>query len=120
MYLNYGDVDFFQYGVLVQNRCEHEYDIIYCRPFDDIEDEYYFGMVTVNTTDTWIDKKAVCDFIGMNNEFLELQYAIGCVEYYGLDNFGSDMQGWTYTKQEICEILKHQLIAYDGGFIKQW
>ncbi len=122
MYLNYGDIDFFEYGILVQNKIEHEYDIIFCRPIYDSSDDihYYFGEITVNTDDNWIDKKAVCDYIGMNNEFYELQFAIGCFEYYGADNFGTDFNNWNYSKEQIQEILKHRLIAFDGGFIKQW
>ncbi len=120
MYLNYGDIDFFEYGILVQNKIEHEYDIIFCIPiYDSSEELYYFGEITVNTNDDWIDKKAVCDYIGMNNEFYELQFAIGCFEYYGADNFGTDFNNWNYSKEQIKEILKHRFIAYDG-FIKQW
>lgn len=111
MYLNYGDVNFFEYGRLVQNNREHEYDIIFCEPIYDTENLYYFGEITVNTTDSWIDKKAVCDYIGMNDLFYELQYAIGCLDYYGAENFGTDFQNWQYTHDEICEILRHRMIA---------
>lgn len=116
MYLNYGDVDFFEHGVLVQNRIEHEYDIIFCEPIYGSNDEYYFGEITVNTTDEWIDKKAVCDYIGMRDVFNELQYAIGCLDYYGAENFGTDFNNWQYDKKGIQEILKHRLIGFDDGF----
>ena len=107
--------------MLVQNNIEHEYDILYCYPIYDCQEEtYFFADVTVNTTDKWIDRKAVCDFIGMNEEFNEIQFAIGCLEYYGAENFGTDLQNWQYSRDAICEILKHKLIGVDGGFIKQW
>lgn len=117
MYLSYGDVNFFEYGILVQNNIEHEYDIIFCQPiYDSGKEEYYFGEITVNTTDDWIDRKAVCDYIGMNDEFNELQFAIGCLDYYGAENFGTDFNNWQYDKQAIKEYLKHKMICNDNEF----
>lgn len=116
MYISCGDVDFFEYGVLVQNNRDNEYDIIFCRPIYDLSEElYYFGEVTVDLDNTWMDKSAVLDFIGMNNEnYNEINFAIGCLEYYGAENFGTDFQNWQYTRNEIKDILKHRLIASDN------
>lgn len=119
MYLSYGDVNFFEYGLLVQNNREHEYDIIFCQPIYDTpnnEELFYFGEITVCTTDSWINKKAVCDYIGMNDVFNELQFAVGCFEYYGAENFGTDFNNWQYDRQTIKEYLKHKLICNDNEF----
>lgn len=121
MYKNYGDKDFFQYGVLVDD--EHEenvYKMLLCRPYDDEEDLYQFGHVTVNITDTWIDKKRVMDYIGMKEkDFDPIRYAIGCTDYYSWGNFGiidyNPAHDWrNETRAEIEDQLKHYLIASDN------
>ena len=43
----------------------------------------------------------------MNDEFNELQFAIGCLDYYGAENFGTDFNNWQYDKQAIKEYLKN-------------
>ena len=115
MYINYGDVDFFEYGVLVDSEhSDNTFDILICRPFDDVDDLYYFADCQVDITDNWIDKKAVCSYIGMNpDNFNNIEYAIGCIDYYGAENFSSPYLGYVFTKSEICEMLKHYLIASD-------
>jgi hypothetical protein len=51
----------------------------------------------------------------MNNEnYNEIYFAIGCFEYYGADNFGTDFQNWQYDRKSICDILKHRMIASDN------
>ena len=114
MYRNYGDVDFFQYGVLVDDEHnENEYEMLLCRPYDDEEDLYCFGHVTVDITDSWIDKQSVMSYIGMTKEtFDPLQFAIGCVEFYSWENFGiidySAKHCWyKQTRQDIDEQLRH-------------
>ena len=116
MYKNYGDYDFFEYGVLVDDEhIENEIDILYCRPYDDEEDLYLFAACTVDITDTWIDKKAVMDYIGMSDDnFDSIQFAIGCIDYYGVNNFSSPYNGYQFTKEEIKETLKHYLVASDN------
>lgn len=116
MFINYGDKNFFEYGVLVD--FEHHdtiFDILYCRPFDDADDLYLFAHCTVDITDSWIDKNDVFSFIGMRPETYDvIQYAIGCIDYYGVENFSSPYDGYQFTKTEICDRLKHYLIASDN------
>ena len=117
MYLNYGDVNFFDYGMLVDTEhSDTDIDIIFCMPIYDTDTElYYFGEVTICINDEWIDKKSVMSYIGMDDKsFNNIQYAIGCLEYYGAENFGTDFQNWQYTREEICNILKHRLITCDN------
>lgn len=116
MYINYGDVNFFEYGVLVDTEhSDTEIKILYCRPYDDEEDKFLFADCEVNIEDSWIDKKLVMDYIGMTEEtFDSIQFAIGCIDYYGVENFSDCYHGYNFTRKEIEELLKHYLIASDN------
>ena len=119
MYINYGDKDFFERGRLVDS--EHSdsvIDVLVCNPYDDEEDLYQFGDCSVDVTDSWIDKQAVMDFLGMNFEtFNPVEYAIGCIDFYGMENFGAGSYAYDYarmTREDISDILKYRLIATDN------
>lgn len=115
MFINYGDINFFEYGVLIDDEHnENEYRVLYCMPFDDADNLYLFAECDVDITDTWIDKNAVMSYAGMTDEtFDPALYAIDCISYYGVENFSSPYDGYTFTRAEICEKLKHYLIAND-------
>lgn len=124
MYKNYGDYNFFERGVLVDT--EHSntcFPMLLCRPYDDVENLFQFGDVEVDIEDTWIDRNAVMDFIGMNEDtFDPVQFAIGCTDYYSWDNFGAG-NSYSYDwrrldRKSICDILKHYLIATDNLYIE--
>lgn len=110
MYKNYGDKNFLEYGVLVEEEKENEtYNMIICRPYSDMENKYVYGLCYVDITDSWIEKNEVMDYIGMSEENFEpIQFAIGCTEYYGLENFGLFFNDYTkgYTKEEIIEDME--------------
>lgn len=116
MYINFGDKNFFELGILVD--AEHndtEIKILYCRPYDDEEDLFLFADCEVDTTDGWIDKESVMEYLGMTeNNFDVIQFAIGCVEYYGVENFSSPYNGYQFTRAEIEKQLKYYLIANDN------
>lgn len=119
MYVNCGDKDFFERGRLVDS--EHSdsvMDILVCNPYSDEEDLYQFGECSVDITDDWIDKQAVMDFLGMDSDsFNPIEYAIGCIDYYGMENFGACNYVYDYTrmtKEDIKDILKYRLIATDN------
>lgn len=116
MYINHGDKNFFEYGVLVDaEHSDTEINILYCRPFDDAEDQYFFADCIVDVTDTWINKKSVMDYIGMTEEnYNNIQFAIGCIEYYGAENFSDSSMGYQFTRKEIEDQLKYYLIANDN------
>ena len=121
MFVNHGDVNFFEYGCLVDSEhSDTEFRILYCRPFDDEDDLYLFGDCTVNIEDDWIDRDAVLSYIGMMDDTYEegkfdaIQFAIGCIEYYGIDNFTGGYDEIRLRKVEICERLKHYMIASDN------
>lgn len=114
MYINYGDKNFWKYGCLVDS--EHSdtcFDILYCNPICDEDDLYYFGNCQVDITDTWIDRNVVLHYIGMTEDtFDAVQFAVGCIEYYGIANFCSPPI--YYSRAEIEQILKHKIIANDN------
>lgn len=121
MYINYGDKNFFEHGILVDS--EHSdtvFDMLLCEPYSDEEDLYRFAHVQVDISDDWVDVKSVEDYIGMTDEtFDPIQFAIGCTEYYSWDNFGADSYGTNYdwrrvSKDVICKELKGYLIANDN------
>lgn len=116
MYINYGDKNFFECGILVDaEHSDTEIKILYCRPFDDEEDLFLFADCKVDVNDSWIERKTIMDFMGMAEEgFDVIQFAIGCVEYYGVENFSSPYNGYRFTRKEIEESLKHYLIASDN------
>ena len=41
----------------------------------------------------------------MEEKFDRIQFAIGCIEYYGLENFGTVNND--YTKEEVIENIKY-------------
>lgn len=118
MYVNYGDKNFFEYGALVDNNhSDTVFSILYCRPYDGEEDLYQFAECVVDITDSWIDRQDVMSFLGMDDTtFDPIQYAIGCVDYYSIDNFGGINYAYDSLhmhRDEIKNILKNYLIAPD-------
>ena len=121
MYINYGDKDFFRHGLLVDyGHSETEFLIMTCEPYPEEEDVYQFGDITVDITEPWIDRKAVMGYIGMKEDgFDPFFYAVGCVSYYGAENFGAGsalpMYDWTSMRSEyIKEILRYRMIDSDN------
>lgn len=116
MFVNYGDRDFFECGVLVDaDHSDTEFPILYCRPIDDEEDMYFFADCEVDIEDSWIDREDVMKFNGMNHdEFDPISFTIGCIEYYGAENFSSPFDGYTFNREEIESKLKNHWIATDN------
>lgn len=121
MFVNYGDYDFFECGRLVDaDHSDTEFEILYCEPYSDMEDHYIFAKLYVDITEDWIDKKAVCDFIGIDKpEDDPIEFALGCIDYYPIENFGAGdsmvYYDWSdMNKESIKEYLKTELIASDN------
>ena len=121
MYINYGDVNFFENGILVDaEHSDTEINILYCKPFyseEEQDERYFFADCTVDIEDSWIDKKAVMEFIDMTEEnFNNIHFAIGCIEYYGAENFADFLyvKHVFSRKEEIEERLKHYMISSDN------
>ncbi|QHJ85062.1 MAG: hypothetical protein [Bacteriophage sp.] len=116
MYVNYGDRNFFEYGVLVDG--EHSdtvFSILYCMPYCDEEDKYLFADCIVDVDDNWIGREEVMSFIGMTEEHFDpVQFAIGCIEYYGTENFTDCLSRGKYNRKEIEHRLMYYSIASDN------
>lgn len=119
MYVNYGDVNFFEHGILVDT--EHSntvFAILHCMPYPDEKDLFQFGDCRVDITDSWIKEQEVMDYIGMKRTaFDPVQFAIGCIEYYGAENFGASSYAYDWCqmkRQDIKKILKYRMIANDN------
>lgn len=112
MYKNYGDVNFFENGILLQEEEENVYNIIYCQPDSDEENNFLFANVIVDITDSWIDKDEVCKYSGLRDYSIDYTeeekalFAIACVSYYGAENFGDT--SWK-KKNEVIDYM----INYD-------
>jgi hypothetical protein len=134
MYTNWGDVNFLEYGMLVDS--EHSdtvFDMLVCRPYDDLNEEgrphYQFGHIVVDIEADWIDKKAVakycygteaCDFRLAD----PVEFAIACTDYYSWEEFGIESYGITYdwrdvTKDVIERELKGYMIAWDNLVLEE-
>jgi hypothetical protein len=118
MFLNYGDVNFFEYGRLVEQVNDHEFNILMCNPYPDKEDTYQFAECSVDIEDSWIDKANVMAYCGLDSKNYDAtEYALGCLEYYGAENFGGMSYAYDFRnmdKESIKEILKHRQIASDN------
>lgn len=111
MYKNYGDVNFFEYGRLVQKESETEYRIIVCDPYQDQEDKYQFTKALIDITDSWIDKESVMNYGDMTEEnFDPIHFALDCISYYGAQNFGIVFD---VSKETIIENLDEYLSDED-------
>lgn len=119
MYINYGDRNFFEHGILIDN--EHSDSVIFlirCEPYPDEEDLYQFAKIEVDVDDFWIDRKAVMAYAGMK-EFDPVGFAVAASDYYSWDNFGASSYGVFYdwqrmTKTDIKNAIKGELIASDN------
>lgn len=113
MYKNYGDVNFFEYGRLLEKAedincfnilvCNYVYDCT------DIERCFQFDTCYVDISDNWIDIDAVESYSGCSKENEPELFALACIDYYGVENFGGTVyydESQFYTKNEIKERLK--------------
>ena len=100
-YKNYGDVNPLDYGgIWVKQTGETEYDIIKYNP-----DESTFDDLLVDISDSWIEHEHVMNYIGMAEEtFDPIQFAIGCTEFYSIENFGHSYI--IIDREEMIIILK--------------
>ena len=115
MFRNYGDVDFFENGFLVdEDHAETGYQILWCRPFDDEDDLYFFADCFVDLTDDWIDREAVENFCGYSVYDNDIRFAGACIDFYGPESFSAPYDGFAFSKDEIKQKLRRYFIASDN------
>ena len=110
MYKNYGDVNFFEYGRLVELQKDGTVDMLVCNPVFGLNDQrhYQFDYINVNINDSWINVNAVERYADISKTEI-VQFALACVDYYGTENFGGTAyytEEQLKTKNEVLAILK--------------
>lgn len=119
MYINYGDKNFFEHGILVDSEHSDELiDMLVCEPYADEEDHYMFARIQVDVTDPWIDREELQKFAGSDLTD-PVEFAIAAYQYYGPENFGAMDYGVTYDYRNMDEAsirkeLRNYLISYDN------
>jgi hypothetical protein len=100
IYENFGDVNPLDHGgIWVKQINKTEYEIV-----KNIPETNEIYDLSIDITDSWIEKNDVMSFIGMTNEsFDPLWFAIGCTDYYSPENFGSIYK--MYDEKELIEFL---------------
>lgn len=115
MYSNLGDVNFFEYGMLIEKENDDCYNVIYCMPYsdseynDDNDDIFQFGYLTVDPNDSWIDKEDIIEYAGLDSNQPDSPYyfVAACISYYGALSFGNV---YDYLKRkEIQEVMNNLL-----------
>ena len=108
MFVNYGDVDFFESGRLVEKGDSNtEFRVLYCEPIYSWHVElYFFADCTVDISDSWIEREKVESFCGCTADTDPVWFALGCIDYYGAENFASPYDGFRFEQHVIQEKLK--------------
>ena len=112
MYKNYGDVNFFEYGRMVELQNDGTVDVLVCNPVFDCKNPdrcYQFDYVNVDVHDSWIDVDEVYSYADVSRDNI-IQFALACIDYYGVENFGGTCyydESQFYTKNEILDSLRY-------------
>ena len=100
MFENYGDVNFFDGGDLVEKE-GNEYRVIKCDLDCDTE-KYFLTDDFIDIDDAWIDRNEVESFCGKTDD--DALFASDIVSYYGTQN--SYYIGEELTKAEVVDYMK--------------
>ena len=65
MFKNYGDRDFFEEGILIEQQSPSQFTLLRCNPIPDQENRYEFARLDVDLDDDWMDKQALRDYAGL-------------------------------------------------------
>lgn len=106
---NFGDINFFEYGVLVKKTDSAEvFRILYCLPHPEEENIFLFADCEVDITANWINRNAVMNYGGITAEnYNAVYFAISCIGYYGVEEFKNLYIPLLYTKEEVMEVLEN-------------
>ena len=111
MFENYGDTNFFEYGRMAELQNDGTVNVLVCNLVFDCKNPdrcYQFDHVNVDINDSWIYVNAVCSYADVSKEDT-IRFAIACIEYYGVENFGGTAyynESQFFTESEIKEKLK--------------
>ena len=88
-------------------------DVLVCNPVFGLNDprHYQFDYINVDINDRFINVNAVCSYADINkNDINIIQFALACIDYYGVENFGGTCyydESQFYTKNEVLDNLKY-------------
>jgi hypothetical protein len=109
-WFNYGDANPLTWGgtwVMSDEEANGEtfrgcyYIIKYTPENNEILDLY------VDVNDSWLERESIMDYIGMTEEtYDEIQYAIGCTDYYSYLNFGCNEPIKCKDEKDVIKELK--------------
>ena len=106
LYTNYGDCNPLDYdGLWLKKIGDNEYHFVkvdntsWCCG-DEIP-TYILSSGYIYTADDWINRDSVINYSGLdkNIDSDTVEYAIGCLEYYGGMNFSSDIEEYKTTSR---------------------
>lgn len=100
MFENYGDVNFFDGGVLIEKE-DNGYHVIKCNLDCDTE-KYFLTDDVIDINDTWIDKNEVESFCDKTDD--DALFASDVVSYYGTQN--SYYMNEEMTKAEVVNYMQ--------------
>jgi len=92
-YTNYGDVNYMDYdGCFIKKLSDTEYHIVQIENLSVYGDMtgWLIADVTIDITDTWIDKDQVIRFCDLEDNYNNDEFAYAVVSYYGSINCGGN------------------------------
>lgn len=114
MYKNYGDTNFFEYGRLLEKTEDAVcFNVLICNYVYDCTDSercFQFDVCYVDISDSWINVAEVESYADCSKESEPELFALACIEYYGVENFGGTAyydENQFCTENEIREKLKN-------------
>ena len=111
MFENYGDVNFFEYGRLVELQNDGTVNMLVCNPVFGLRDPrcYQFDYINVDINDRCINVNAVERYADVSKTDI-IRFALASVDYYGTEKFGGTpyyTEEQFKTKNEVLDRLKY-------------
>ena len=100
MFANYGDINFFDGGVLVEKE-GNNYHVIKCNLDCDTE-KYFLTDDFIDINNAWIDKNEVESFCGKTDD--DALFASDIISYYGTQNYYMGEE--ELTRAEVINYMK--------------
>lgn len=110
-YENYGDVNFFENGLMIMDIGDDQYEILTCDFVNDADgDTYLFSHGLVDLSDSWLKLDEVREYAGEEHEGAELVADI--VRYWGPIEFNGGYEE-TLSSAEVMEAMEGFAEEYD-------
>lgn len=106
MYYNFGDKNYLSYGRFIEPAGKHVFNVLTC---DEVNGKYKVCDCYIDTKDKMIDADDVYCYINLD-EYSPLDFAVGCIDYYGPEAFSNFKNRWLMTKEEAVKFLNSKNI----------